>query len=51
MGHTLPFDNLLFVDDRQKNVLAARALGIEAILYGPGTEFDAAPRWLSTRLV
>jgi FMN phosphatase YigB (HAD superfamily) len=44
-----PRDNLLFVDDRQKNVLAARALGIESILYAPGTGFDAARHWLSMK--
>ena len=44
-----PIDSLLFVDDRQKNVLAARALGIESIEYDPGAGFGAARRWLSQR--
>jgi FMN phosphatase YigB (HAD superfamily) len=46
-----PIDSLLFIDDRQKNVLAARALGIESIWYDPGTGFDAARGWIEKRLV
>jgi FMN phosphatase YigB (HAD superfamily) len=45
-----PRDNLLFVDDRKKNVLAARTLGIESILYDPGTGFDAARHWLLMKI-
>ena len=45
-----PIDSLLFVDDRQINVLAARALGVETNSMTPETGFDAVPRWLSTRL-
>ncbi len=33
-----PAGDLLFVDDSLKNVEAARALGIEAILYAPGVD-------------
>lgn len=42
-------DNLLFIDDREKNVLAARTLGIESILQGPESNFEDAQHWLLQR--
>ncbi len=45
-----PRDKLLFIDDRQKNVLAAQTLGIESILYASSTEFDAARHCLSMKI-
>jgi putative hydrolase of the HAD superfamily len=40
-------EKLLFVDDREQNVLAARELGIESILHDSQTGFTEARRWLS----
>ncbi len=45
-----PINTLLFVDDRKKNVLAARDLGIESILFDQDTGFTDAQRWLSQRI-
>jgi putative hydrolase of the HAD superfamily len=42
-----PVEKILFVDDRQQNVLASRELGIEAILHDPRAGFTDARRWLS----
>lgn len=42
-----PVEKLLFVDDREQNVLAARELGIESILHDPHTGFTEARRCLS----
>ena len=44
-----PVEQLLFVDDREANVLAARELGIESILHDPRAGFAEARRWLSQR--
>ena len=44
-----PIEKLLFVDDREPNVLAARRLGIESILHDHRTGFTDARRWLSQR--
>ena len=44
-----PVEKILFVDDRQQNVLAARELGIESILHAPRAGFTEARRWLSQR--
>jgi FMN phosphatase YigB (HAD superfamily) len=41
-----PIEKILFVDDREQNVLAARELGIEAILHDPRAGFTDARRWL-----
>jgi FMN phosphatase YigB (HAD superfamily) len=41
-----PVEKLLFVDDRQQNVLAARELGIESILHDPRAGFTDARRRL-----
>ena len=43
----LAVEKILFVDDREANVLAARELGIESMLYDPRTGFTDARRWLS----
>jgi len=42
-------DDLLFVDDREKNVLAARDIGIETVLYKPEEGFSYATSWISRR--
>jgi FMN phosphatase YigB (HAD superfamily) len=42
-----PVEKLLFVDDREQNVLAAHELGIESILHDSRTGFADARRWLS----
>ncbi len=42
MEHTLPFDTLLLVNDRPKNVLATQTLGIESLSQDLGAGFDAA---------
>jgi putative hydrolase of the HAD superfamily len=44
-----PVAELLFVDDREPNVRAARELGIESILHDPRAGFTDARRWLSQR--
>ena len=44
-----PVEKLLFVDDREANVLAARELGIESLLHAPRAGFTEARRWLSQR--
>ena len=44
-----PVAELLFVDDREQNVLAARELGIKSILHDPRAGFTDARRWLSQR--
>ena len=40
-------ENILFVDDREKNVNAARDLGIETIMFKPETGFTDAKNWIS----
>jgi FMN phosphatase YigB (HAD superfamily) len=42
-------DELLFVDDREINVIAARDIGIETILYKPEEGFSYAKSWISRR--
>ena len=42
-------DELLFVDDREKNVIAARDIGIETVLYKPEEGFSYAKSWISRR--
>ena len=42
-----PVAELLFVDDREQNVRAARELGIESLLHDPRAGFADARRWLS----
>jgi putative hydrolase of the HAD superfamily len=44
-----PVEELLFVDDREANALAARQLGIESILHDPRAGFTEARRWLLHR--
>jgi len=40
-------EEILFVDDREKNVVAARELGIETIMFEPETGFTGAKEWMS----
>lgn len=40
-------EDLLFVDDRDKNVIAARELGIDSILFEPQNGFDATIKRIS----
>ena len=42
-------EEILFIDDREKNVNAARDLGIETIMFKPETGFAEANNWISTR--
>lgn len=46
-----PAEKLLFVDDREANVLAARAQGIESLLHHPRAGFAEARRWLSQQAI
>ena len=39
--------DILFVDDREKNVNAARCLGIETIMFKPEIGFTDANKWIS----
>jgi len=40
-------EDLLFVDDREKNVLAAREAGIKSTLFKPEDGFESASNWIS----
>lgn len=40
-------EDLLFVDDRDKNVIAAREFGIDSILFDAQSGFDATIKWVS----
>ncbi len=42
-------EDLLFVDDRDKNVIAAREFGIDSILFDPQTGFDATIKRISAQ--
>lgn len=42
-------ENILFVDDREKNVIASRKAGIETIMFNPETGFADAKNWISRR--
>ena len=42
-------EEILFVDDREKNVVAARELGIETIMFEPEFGFSDAKKWISQR--
>ena len=42
-------ENILFVDDREKNVIASREVGIETILFNPEIGFTDAIKWISRR--
>lgn len=41
--------DLLFVDDRRKNVIAAQKIGIESILFKPEEGFKNTKDWISQR--
>lgn len=42
-------EDILFVDDREKNVSAARELGIDTVLFKPEKEFTDVKNWISRR--
>jgi len=42
-------EDILFVDDREKNVIASRKAGIETIMFNPETGFADAKNWISRR--
>ncbi len=42
-------EEILFVDDREKNVIASRKIGIETIRFNPEAGFTEAKNWLSRR--
>jgi len=44
-------EEILFVDDREKNAVAARELGIETIMFEPETGFAGAKKWISQRVL
>jgi len=41
--------DIMFVDDREKNVVAAQELGIETIMFEPESGFSEAKKWISQR--
>jgi len=43
-------EDVLFVDDREKNVIAARKAGIETVMFNPETGFADAKNWISQRV-
>jgi putative hydrolase of the HAD superfamily len=43
-------EDVLFVDDREKNVTAARKAGIETVMFNPETGFADATNWISQRV-
>jgi putative hydrolase of the HAD superfamily len=43
-GYTV--ENILFVDDREQNVVAARETGIETIMFYPETGFADVENWI-----
>ena len=43
-------EDVLFVDDREKNVIAARKAGIETVMFNPETGFADAKNWISKRV-
>ncbi|MBT8434941.1 MAG: HAD-IA family hydrolase [Gammaproteobacteria bacterium] len=42
-------EDILFVDDREKNVSAARALGVDSVLFRPEQGFTDVKNWISQR--
>ena len=42
-------DDILFVDDREKNVIASREAGIETVMFKPETGFSDVKKWISRR--
>jgi len=40
-------EEILFIDDREMNVDAARGLGIESVMFKPETGFTDAKKWIS----
>lgn len=43
-------EDVLFVDDREKNVIAARKAGIETVMFNPETGFANAKNWISQQV-
>jgi putative hydrolase of the HAD superfamily len=46
-GHKI--EDILFIDDREKNVTASRKLGIETIMFKSEVGFTDAKNWISQR--
>lgn len=42
-------EEILFVDDREKNVIASREVGIETIKFLPDLGFTGVKEWISQR--
>lgn len=42
-------DDILFVDDREKNVIASREAGIETVMFNSETGFSDVKNWISPR--
>jgi putative hydrolase of the HAD superfamily len=42
-------EDVLFVDDREKNVIASREAGIETVMFSPETGFSEVIDWISRR--
>jgi putative hydrolase of the HAD superfamily len=42
--------DILFVDDREKNVIASREAGIETVMFNPETGFTDVKNWISRRM-
>ena len=42
-------EDILFIDDREKNVIASREIGIETAMFNPEIGFTDAMKWISRR--
>jgi putative hydrolase of the HAD superfamily len=40
-------EDILFVDDREKNVIASREVGIETVMFNPEIGFIEVNNWIS----
>jgi putative hydrolase of the HAD superfamily len=44
-------EDILFVDDRERNVTASRELGIETVMFDPESGFIEIKKWMSQRVL